>query len=163
MDPSAIFAIVAGAIIIIGRVINRIAEKRGVEIEDTTQSFDAQHEFDGEEAIPARPKGDDETLAGTILGQIIAERERRAQREDQQFTMHTKQIQTPQFASRISTTPKRTKTTKRTKTKTSSQPKRVENITTTNNNEQNAPELIDDFDIRKAVIYSEILNPKFDE
>lgn len=164
MDPSAIFAIAAGAIIIVGRAINRIAEKRGVEVENTTQSFDAQHEFDGEEAIPARPNGDDETLAGTILGQIIAERERRAQREDQQFTMHTKQTQTPQFVSRVSSsTPKRAKTTKRTKTKSNPQPKRDENITTINNIEQNTPELIDDFDLRKAVIYSEILKPKFDE
>lgn len=160
MDPSVIFAIAAGAIIIIGRIINRIAERSGNEIDDTTQSFDAQHQFDGEEAIPARPNDDEDTLAGTILAQIIAERERRLE-QSRQFTMQTKQIQAPQFATQTSTAHKPTKAAKKAKAKP--QTKRAENTTPIRSIEANTNEMINDFDLRKAVIYSEILKPKFDE
>ena len=162
MDPSVIFAIAAGAIIIIGRIINRIAERSRNEIDDTTQSFDAQHQFDGEEAIPARPIDDEDTLAGTILAQIIAERERRLE-QSRQLTMQTKQIQTPQFATQTSTAHKPTKATKKAKPKAKPQTKRAENTTPIRSSEANTNEMINDFDLRKAVIYSEILKPKFDE
>lgn len=162
MDPSVIFAIAAGAIIIIGRIINRIAERSGNEIDDTTQSFDAQHQFDGEEAIPARPNDDEDTLAGTILAQIIAERERRLE-QSRQLTMQTKQIQTPQFVTQTSTAHKPTKAAKKAKPKANPQTKRAENATPIRSSEANINEMINDFDLRKAVIYSEILKPKFDE
>lgn len=162
MDPSVIFAIAAGAIIIIGRIINRIAERSGNEIDDTTQSFDAQHQFDGEETIPARPIDDEDTLAGTILAQIIAERERRLE-QSRQLTMQTKQIQTPQFTTQTSTAHKPTKVAKKAKPKAKPQTKRAENATPIKSSEANTNEMINDFDLRKAVIYSEILKPKFDE
>ncbi|MBQ5372405.1 MAG: hypothetical protein IIU53_06480, partial [Rikenellaceae bacterium] len=82
MDPSVIFLIVAGAILFIGRTINRIAERNGNDVDDTTQSFDAQHQFDGEEAIPARQNtSEEDTLAGTILAQILAEKHHKEIRE----------------------------------------------------------------------------------
>lgn len=160
MDPSVIFAIVAGAIIIIGRIINRTAERNGNDIEDTTQSFDAHHQFDGEEAIPARPSDSEDTLAGTILAQIIAER--KMQEQSRQFTAPVKQIATPRFASHTSTAPK-TKTGKKPKTKAKPQPTQIEKTAPTTISELNTDDLLDNFDLRKAVIYSEILKPKFDE
>lgn len=161
MDPSIIFLIAAGAIILVGRTINRIAERNGQEIEDNTPSFDAQHEFDGEEAIPARPKtSEEETLAGTILAQILAERHAKEMREQMSQTMTPTQTRAPKFTSNASgTTPKAKRNNKaKAQSKTSQKEIAIEKGSGTLSSD-----LVEDFDLRKAVIYSEILKPKFDE
>ena len=52
---------------------------------------------------------------------------------------------------------------KKAKPKAKPQTKRAENTTPIRSSEANTNEMINDFDLRKAVIYSEILKPKFDE
>ena len=160
MDPSIIFLIAAGAIILIGRTINRIAERGGQEIEDTTPSFDAQHEFDGEGAIPARQNtSEEETLAGTILAQILAEKRHKEMREQTLRTMTPTQIRAPKFTSNASATPKTKKNNKAKAQPTGSQKEAaIEKGSSTQ-----PSEIVEEFDLRKAVIYSEILKPKFDE
>lgn len=155
MDPSAIFAIVAGTIIIVGRVLNRIAERSKAESDDTTHSLDAQHEFDDEESTPAQQNSADDTLPDTILAQILAEKHSRTVEEKALKTMPTKHIRTSQYAS---STP--TKTNNKVKKQQKAQQL---NTPIDNNNSTSTSEIIEEFDLRKAVIYAEILKPKFDE
>lgn len=155
MDPSVIFAIIAGTIIIVGRIINRIAEKNRNEIEDTTHAFDAQHEFDGEEAIPARPNSDDSMLAGSILAQILAEKH---SKEVSERMLQPTYIRAPKSTS-IASTPKVTKKDNKTKP----QPRVQQKSLGENNDAKSNSEILEDLDLRKAVIYAEILKPKFDE
>ena len=96
MSSSSIFAIIAAVIIVVGRIINRVATAKGNDTDDTTRSFDAAHEFDGEEAIPARqievPKSE-EALAGTILAQILEERRKEQAPQQGIPQVYTKRIQ----------------------------------------------------------------------
>lgn len=164
MDPSVIFLIAAGAILFIGRTINRIAERSGNADDDTTQSYDAQHQFDGEEAIPARQKkGEEEALAGTILAQILAEKHHKEIRERMLQTADSTQNHAPRFVSNTSTAPKAKKSNKA-KARPNTQPKTPrKEIKFEDNNNTQTSEILEDFDLKKAVIFSEILKPKFDE
>lgn len=160
MDPSVIFAIIAGVIIVLGRAINRRAEAANDDTPDTTQSFDAEHEFDGEEAIPARQTRDFDDLADTILAQIMRERKRV---EMTQTTTTTPQsVHAPLFRSNATSIPVTPKPKNRTQPKAANKPvATTPSQTTTPSNETKL--LDDEFDLRKAIIYAEILNVKFDE
>lgn len=163
MDPSVIFLIVAGAILFIGRTINRIAERSGNDVDDTTQSFDAQHQFDGEEAIPARQNtSEEDTLAGTILAQILAEKHHKEIRERMLQTMNPTQTHAPRFVSNVSVAPKTQKDNKA-KAQPKMQPKTPLKETKFEDNDTRTSNILEDFDVKKAFIYSEILNTKFDE
>ena len=163
MDPSVIFLIVAGAILFIGRTINRIAERSGNDIDDTTQSFDAQHQFDGEEAIPARQNtSEEDTLAGTILAQILAEKHHKEIRERMLQTMNPTQTHAPRFVSNASVAPTTQKNNKA-KAQPKMQPKTPRKETKFEDNDTRTSNILEDFDVKKAFIYSEILNTKFDE
>ena len=163
MDPSVIFLIVAGAILFIGRTINRIAERSGNDVDDTTQSFDAQHQFDGEEAIPARQNtSEEDTIAGTILAQILAEKHRKEIRERMLQTMNPTQTHAPRFVSNASVAPTTQKNNKA-KAQPKMQPKAPRKETKFEDNDTRTSNILEDFDVKKAFIYSEILNTKFDE
>lgn len=163
MDPSVIFLIVAGAILFIGRTINRIAERSGNDIDDTTQSFDAQHQFDGEEAIPARQNtSEEDTLAGTILAQILAEKHHKEIRERMLQTMNPTQTHAPRFVSNASVAPTTQKNNKA-KAQPKMQSKMPRKETKFEDNDTRTSNILEDFDVKKAFIYSEILNTKFDE
>ena len=163
MDPSVIFLIVAGAILFIGRTINRIAERSSNDVDDTTQSFDAQHHFDGEEAIPARQNtSEEDTLAGTILAQILAEKHHKEIRERMLQTMNPTQTHAPRFVSNASVAPKTQKDNKA-KAQPKMQPKTPRKETKFEDNDTRTSNILEDFDVKKAFIYSEILNTKFDE
>lgn len=163
MDPSVIFLIVAGAILFIGRTINRIAERSGNDIDDTTQSFDAQHQFDGEEAIPAHQNtSEEDTLAGTILAQILAEKHHKEIRERMLQTMNPTQTHAPRFVSNASVAPKTQKDNKA-KAQPKMQPKTPRKESKFEDNDTRTSNILEDFDVKKAFIYSEILNTKFDE
>ena len=163
MDPSVIFLIVAGAILFIGRAINRIAERSGNDVDDTTQSFDAQHQFDGEEAIPARQDtSEEDTLAGTILAQILAEKHHKEIRERMLQTMNPTQTHAPRFVSNASVAPTTQKNNKA-KAQPKMQPKIPLKETKFEDNNTRTSNILEDFDVKKAFIYSEILNTKFDE
>lgn len=163
MDPSVIFLIVAGAILFIGRTINRIAERSGNDVDDTTQSFDAQHQFDGEEAIPARQNtSEEDTLAGTILAQILAEKHHKEIRERMSQTMNPTQTHAPRFVSNASVAPTTQKNNKA-KAQPKMQPKTPQKETKFKDNDTRTSNILEDFDVKKAFIYSEILNTKFDE
>ncbi len=163
MDPSVIFLIVAGAILFIGRTINRIAERSGNDVDDTTQSFDAQHQFDGEEAIPTRQNtSEEDTLAGTILAQILAEKHRKEIRERMLQTMNPTQTHAPRFVSNASVAPTTQKNNKA-KAQPKMQPKTPRKETKFEGNDTRTSNILEDFDIKKAFIYSEIFNTKFDE
>jgi hypothetical protein len=163
MDPSVIFLIVAGAILFIGRTINRIAERSGNDVDDTTQSFDAQHQFDGEEAIPARQNtSEEDTLADTILAQILAEKHRKEIRERMLQTMNPTQTHAPRFVSNASVAPKTQKVNKA-KAQPKMQPKTPQKESKFEDNDTRTSNILEDFDVKKAFIYSEILNTKFDE
>ena len=158
MEPSTIFAIIAGAIIIFGRIINRAAKRSTT---NTDQDFDTRHEFDNETSIPKRHNGSEvDTLAGSILAQILAEKHHTEIDEEEPQSIYTQRIPPPKFASNASVAPKPKKSNK-TKKKIQPSAPIQESGTTTNN--APTPELLDDFDLRKAVIFSEILKPKFDE
>ena len=163
MDPSVIFLIVAGAILFIGRTINRIAERSSNDVDDTTQSFDAQHQFDGEEAIPARQNtSEEDTLAGTILAQILAEKHHKEIRERMLQTMNPTQTHAPRFVSNASVAPNRQNSNKA-KAQPKMQPKTPRKETKFEYNDTRTSNILEDFDVKKAFIYSEILNTKFDE
>lgn len=165
MDPSIIFLIVAGAILFIGRTINRIAERSGNDVDDTTQSFDAQHQFDGEEAIPARQDtSEEDTLAGTILAQILAEKHHKEIRERMLQTMNPTQTHAPRFVSNASVAPKTQKDNKaKAQPKMQPKTKTPRKDTKFEDNDTRTSNILEDFDVKKAFIYSEILNTKFDE
>ena len=49
MEPSTIFAIVAGVIILFGRIASRVAERSRNTVEDSAQNHDTQRTLDDEE------------------------------------------------------------------------------------------------------------------
>lgn len=163
MSSSSIFAIIAAVIIVVGRIINRVASAKGNDTDDTTRSFDAAHEFDGEEAIPARQievHKSEEALTGTILAQILEERRKEQVPQQGIPQVYTKRIQPQKFvsSSTFSTTakPKRAP-----KPKTNTPQIKAKNIIV--EPQMEGPSIAEEFDLKKAVIFSEILKPKFDE
>lgn len=162
MSSSSIFAIIAAVIIVVGRIINRVATAKGNDTDDTTRSFDAAHEFDGEEAIPARrieiPKEED-TLAGTILAQILEERRKEQVPQQGIPQVYTKRIQPQKFVSSYTSTPPKPK--RAPKPKTNTPQIKAKNIIV--EPQMEGPSIAEEFDLKKAVIFSEILKPKFDE
>lgn len=162
MSSSSIFAIIAAVIIVVGRIINRVASAKGNDTNDTTRSFDAAHEFDGEEAIPARkieiPKSK-ETLAGTILAQILEERRKEQVPQQGIPQVYTKRIQPQKFVSSYTSTPPKPK--RAPKPKTNTPQIKAKNIIV--EPQMEGPSIAKEFDLKKAVIFSEILKPKFDE
>lgn len=162
MSSSSIFAIIAAVIIVVGRIINRVATAKGNDTDDTTRSFDAAHEFDGEEAIPARqievPKSE-EALTGTILAQILEERRKEQVPQQGIPQVYTKRIQPQKFVSSYTSTPPKPK--RAPKPKTNTPQIKAKNIIVEPQMED--PSIAEEFDLKKAVIFSEILKPKFDE
>lgn len=162
MSSSSIFAIIAAVIIVVGRIINRVATAKGNDTDDTTRSFDAAHEFDGEEAIPARqievPKSE-EALTGTILAQILEERRKEQVPQQGIPQVYTKRIQPQKFVSSYTSTPPKPK--RAPKPKTSTPQIKAKNIIV--EPQMEGPSIAEEFDLKKAVIFSEILKPKFDE
>lgn len=162
MSSSSIFAIIAAVIIVVGRIINRVATAKGNDTDDTTRSFDAAHEFDGEEAIPARkievPKSE-EALTGTILAQILEERRKEQVPQHGIPQVYTKRIQPQKFVSSYTSTPPKPK--RAPKPKTSTPQIKAKNIIV--EPQMEGPSIAEEFDLKKAVIFSEILKPKFDE
>ena len=164
MEPSTIFAIVAGVIIIFGRIASRIAERSRNAVDDTIQNHDAQYTSDDEEGSPAsqNPIELEETFAGSILAQILAEKSLEKRCDNEQASAYSQRLKPAESSSNADTKPKH-KSTKPEKIKdqirfsTPSSEDSHESNNTTNS------EAIEDFDLRKAVIYSEILKPKFDE
>lgn len=160
MSSSSIFAIIAAVIIVVGRIINRVATAKGNDTDDTTRSFDAAHEFDGEEAIPARkieiPKSE-EALAGTILAQILEERRKEQVPQQGIPQVYTKRIQPQKFVSSYTSTPPKPK--RAPKPKTQAAPAKSIPVEPQSQN----PSIAEEFDLKKAVIFFEILKPKFDE
>ena len=162
MSSSSIFAIIAAVIIVVGRIINRVASAKGNDTDDTTRSFDAAHEFDGEEAIPARqievPKSE-EALAGTILAQILEEHRKEQVPQQGIPQVYTKRIQPQKFVSSYTSTPPKPK--RAPKPKTNTPQIKAKNIIV--EPQMEGPSIAEEFDLKKAVIFSEILKPKFDE
>ncbi|MBQ9146595.1 MAG: hypothetical protein IJX68_02630 [Rikenellaceae bacterium] len=162
MSSSSIFAVIAAVIIVVGRIINRVATAKGNDTDDTTRSFDAAHEFDGEEAIPARkieiPKSE-EALAGTILAQILEERRKEQVPQQGIPQVYTKRIQPQKFVSSYTSTPPKPK--RAPKPKTNTPQIKAKNIIV--EPQMEGPSIAEEFDLKKAVIFSEILKPKFDE
>lgn len=162
MSSSSIFAIIAAVIIVVGRIINRVATAKGNDTDDTTRSFDAAHEFDGEEAIPARqievPKSE-EALTGTILAQILEERRKEQVPQQGIPQVYTKRIQPQKFVSSYTSTPPKPK--RAPKPKTNTPQIKAKNIIV--EPQMEGPSIAEEFDLKKAVIFSEILKPKFDE
>lgn len=162
MSSSSLFAIIAAVIIVVGRIINRVATDKGNDTDDTTRSFDAAHEFDGEEAIPARkieiPKSE-EALAGTILAQILEERKKAHIPQQGIPQVYTKRIQPQKFVSSYTSTPPKPK--RAPKPKTNTPQIKAKNIIV--EPQMEGPSIAEEFDLKKAVIFSEILKPKFDE
>ena len=162
MSSSSIFAVIAAVIIVVGRIINRVATAKGNDTDDTTHSFDAAHEFDGEEAIPARkieiPKSE-EALAGTILAQILEERRKEQVPQQGIPQVYTKRIQPQKFVSSYTSTPPKPK--RAPKPKTNTPQIKAKNIIV--EPQMEGPSIAEEFDLKKAVIFSEILKPKFDE
>lgn len=162
MSSSSIFAIIAAVIIVVGRIINRVATAKGNDTDDTTRSFDAAHEFDGEEAIPARqievPKSE-EALTGTILAHILEERRKEQVPQQGIPQVYTKRIQPQKFVSSYTSTPPKPK--RAPKPKTNTPQIKAKNIIV--EPQMEGPSIAEEFDLKKAVIFSEILKPKFDE
>ena len=149
MSSSSIFAIIAAVIIVVGRIINRVATAKGNDTDDTTRSFDAAHEFDGEEAI-----------AGTILAQILEERRKEQVPQQGIPQVYTKRIQPQKFVSSSTfSTPAKPK--RAPKPKTNTPQIKAKNIIV--EPQMEGPSIAEEFDLKKAVIFSEILKPKFDE
>ena len=164
MEPSTIFAIAAGAIIIFGRIINRIAARSGNDADNTPPNFDTQHEFEAEDSIPARQNTSNaDTLAGSILAQIIAERQRNQASPEAPQMAYTQRIHTPKFVSNASVAPKPKKANNTSKAKPKAQPQSPKTEGSAISNNTPTSEILEDFDLKKAVIFSEILKPKFDE
>lgn len=162
MSSSSIFAIIAAVIIVVGRIINRVATAKGNDTDDTTRSFDAAHEFDGKEAIPARQievPNSEEVLTGTILAQILEERRKEQIPQQGIPQVYTKRIQPQKFVSSYTSTPPKPK--RAPKPKTNTPQIKAKNIIV--EPQMEGPSIAEEFDLKKAVIFSEILKPKFDE
>lgn len=190
MSPSSIFAIITAVIIILGRIINRSTEKQ-LNSDDTTREFDAEHDFSGEEAIPARKiepnnipnfekmlDDDQEALAKAIRKQIIESRKRvEAARQNRpyiptqaestsihnaprfEYTSSRGEVTIPQ-ARKPKPQPKKT-APKQSATVTKNTTSQLQDINTAASNEMS--DIAEEFDLAKAVIYAEILKPKFDQ
>lgn len=170
MDSSVIFTIAVAAIIIVGKLLNRIAGTSGNDTSDTTQEFDAAHEFDGKGAIPqpsrVPQKEEIDNLAEKIYAQILAEKRRIEAAEIPQPKPIYTAGRAPQFHSTASFAPtpnqrtQKPKQTQKAQTKPKIKEAEIKRIAAI---EEPKSEILNDFDLRKAVIYSEILKPKFDE
>lgn len=156
MEPSTIFAIAAGAIIIFGRIINRIIERSNISTDNTAQDLDLQDELNDERALPTHQnRSEEDTLAGSILAQFLAGKRYNEMNSENQQTVFTQRISTQKFASRSNAT------TNKTQPKAQTQEQITESSVA--DNETLTPEILEDFDLKKAVIFSEILKQKFDE
>lgn len=161
MDPSVIFLIAAGAIILFGRTINRVAEKSEQEANNnTTPKSIPLHEINSNENTFTRQDASSEDpLAGTLIAQILSEQHQKEIQERMLRSINQTQTHSPKFVSNASVAPKPKK-----QSKVKPQPKNPKKETKVEESRV-APnsEIINDFDLKKAIIFSEILKPKFDE
>lgn len=160
MEPSTIFAIAAGAIIIFGRIINRIVERSNISTDNTAQDLELQDELDDERALPTHQnRSEEDSLTGSILTQFLAGKHYNEMNSESQQTVFTQRISTQKFASSSNATPKQ----KINKTQTKAQTQEQITECSVADDETLTSEILEDFDLKKAVILSEILKPKFDE
>ena len=181
MSSSSIFAIITAAIIILGRIINRHAEKQP-NSDDASREFDTEHDFSSEDttyAREARMQDDDqETLAKVIREQIIEARKRvEATRQNHPHMPATTEGSATFNTPRFETTSSRREIIIPQSQKSKPQPKKTtskQSVATTKDTKQQlqnsntattsqTSDIAEEFDLAKAVIYAEILNPKFDQ
>mgnify|MGYP003313811874 CR=1 FL=1 len=181
MSSSSIFAIITAVIIILGRIINRHAEKQP-NSDDASREFDTEHDFSSEDTTSAREvrmqDDDQETLAKVIREQITEARKRvEATRQNPPHmpakTEGSATFNTPRFE----TTSSRREIIIPQSQKSKPQPKKTtskQSVATTKDTKQQlqnsntattsqTSDIAEEFDLVKAVIYAEILNPKFDQ
>lgn len=182
MSSSSIFAIIIAVIIILGRIINRHAEKQS-NSDDASREFDTEHDFSSEDTTSAREvrmqDDDQETLAKVIREQIIEARKRvEATRQNHPHTPTTTTEGSATFNTpRFETTSSRREIIIPQSQKFKPQPKKTtskQSVSTTKDTKQQlqnsntaatsqTSDIAEEFDLVKAVIYAEILNPKFDQ
>jgi hypothetical protein len=181
MSSSSIFAIITAVIIILGRIINRHAEKQP-NSDDASREFDTEHDFSSEDTTYAREvrmqDDDQETLAKVIREQIIEARKRvEATRQNHPHMPATTEgsttFNTPRFETTSSrreiiipqsqkSKPQHKKTTSKQSVATTKDTKQQLQSSNTAITSQTS-DIAEEFDLVKAVIYAEILNPKFDQ
>ena len=181
MSSSSIFAIITAVIIILGRIINRHAEKQP-NSDDASREFDTEHDFSSEDTTSAREvrmqDDDQETLAKVIREQIIEARKRvEDTRQNHPHMSATTEgsatFNTPRFETTSSrreiiipqsqkSKPQRKKTTSKQSVATTKDTKQQLQSSNTATTSQTS-DIAEEFDLVKAVIYAEILNPKFDQ
>ncbi|MBQ5719228.1 MAG: hypothetical protein IIV65_01605 [Alistipes sp.] len=181
MSSSSIFAIITAAIIILGRIINRHAEKQP-NSDDASREFDTEHDFSSEDTTSAREvrmqDDDQETLAKVIREQIIEARKRvEATRQNHPHMPATTEGSATFNTPRFETTSSRREIIIPQSQKFKPQPKKTaskQSVSTTKDTKQQlqnsntattsqTSDIAEEFDLVKAVIYAEILNPKFDQ
>ena len=181
MSSSSIFAIITAVIIILGRIINRHAEKQP-NSDDASREFDTEHDFSSEDTTSAREvrmqDDDQETLAKVIREQIIEARKRvEATRQNHPHMPATTEGSATFNTPRFETTSSRREIIIPQSQKSKPQPKKTtskQSVPTTKDTKQQlqnsntattsqASDIAEEFDLVKAVIYAEILNPKFDQ
>lgn len=181
MSSSSIFAIITAVIIILGRIINRHAEKQS-NSDDASREFDTEHDFSSEDTTFAREvrmqDDDQETLAKVIREQIIEARKRvEATRQNHPHMPATTEGSATFNTPRFETTSSRREIIIPQSQKSKPQPKKTtskQSVATTKDTKQQlqnsntattsqTSDIAEEFDLVKAVIYAEILNPKFDQ
>ena len=182
MSSSSIFAIITAVIIILGRIINRHAEKQP-NSDDASREFDTEHDFSSEDTTYAREvrmqdDDDQETLAKVIREQIIEARKRvEATRQNHPHMPATTEGSATFNTPRFETTSSRREIIIPQSQKSKPQPKKTtskQSVATTKDTKQQlqssntattsqTSDIAEEFDLAKAVIYAEILNPKFDQ
>jgi hypothetical protein len=181
MSSSSIFAIITAVIIILGRIINRHAEKQP-NSDDASREFDTEHDFSSEDTTSAREvrmqDDDQETLAKVIREQIIEARKRvEATRQNHPHMPATTESSATFNTPRFETTSSRREIIIPQPQKSKPQPKKTtskQSVATTKDTKQQlqnsntattsqTSDIAEEFDLVKAVIYAEILNPKFDQ
>ena len=181
MSSSSIFAIITTVIIILGRIINRHAEKQP-NSDDASREFDTEHDFSSEDTTSAREvrmqDDDQETLAKVIREQIIEARKRvEATRQNHPHMPATTEGSATFNTPRFETTSSRREIIIPQSQKSKPQPKKTtstQSVATTKDTKQQlqnsntattsqTSDIAEEFDLVKAVIYAEILNPKFDQ
>lgn len=181
MSSSSIFAIITAVIIILGRIINRHAEKQP-NSDDASREFDTEHDFSSEDTTSAREvrmqDDDQETLAKVIREQIIEARKRvEATRQNHPHMPATTESSATFNTPRFETTSSRREIFIPQPQKSKPQPKKTtskQSVATTKDTKQQlqnsntvttsqTSDIAEEFDLAKAVIYAEILNPKFDQ
>ena len=162
MEPSTIFAIVAGVIILFGRIASRVAERSRNTVEDSAQNHDTQRTLYDEEGslVSQSTIEPEEAFAGSILAQILAEKRLNAGNNEKRTSTYTQRLKPAELTSNTGATSKPAKTDKIKDSTRFSGPSSEANTEVGNTTNL---EVIEDFDLKKAVIYSEILKPKFDE